>query len=210
MKERIFTTFLIIALASITNAQRVFPTAYNESHKAGGHKQQQEEAQFFVGGATTYWKDNKAKTVKFNLEPEMGYMFNENWGVGLLLGYGYTSKKESLSGSNHYLTSFKVSPFVRYYYLHKGPFNIYFDAGFGFNSIKYEKGDISASSEGFEIGIRPGACVDLTEGLCLCLRMGFLGYRKDYAFGEEEGLSSNGFGIKFAPEELMIGLELEF
>ena len=28
---------------------------------------------------------------------------------------------------------------------------------------------------GFEIGLRPGACVDLTKGLCLCMRMGFAG-----------------------------------
>ena len=38
--------------------------------------------------------------------------------------------------------------------------------------------------------------------------MGFIGYRHDYFMGEEEGLGSNGFGIRFAPEELVIGLEL--
>jgi len=40
--------------------------------------------------------------------------------------------------------------------------------------------------------------------------MGFLGYRHSYFSGEEPGIGENGFGIRFAPEELMIGLELEF
>lgn len=65
-------------------------------------------------------------------------------------------------------------------------------------------------ANGFEIGVRPGACVDLTEGLCLCLRLGFIGYRNRFFAGEEEGIGNSGWGIRFAPEELNIGLELEF
>lgn len=125
---------------------------------------------------------------------------------------GYEREKELHEGEKHVSNAFKVSPFVRYYYFHKGPFNLYFDAGFGLNWGGHRHGghDEVARFKGFEVGVRPGACVDLTEGLCLCLRMGFLGYRDAYSMGEEPGLSSNGFGIRFAPEELMIGLELEF
>lgn len=53
---------------------------------------------------------------------------------------------------------------------------------------------------GFELGLRPGACVDLTEGLCLCLL---------YFMGEEPKLGERGWGLNLSPEELMIGLELE-
>lgn len=63
--------------------------------------------------------------------------------------------------------------------------------------------------KGWEVGLRPGACVDLTKGLCLCLRLGFIGYRDKFGAGEEAGLSTSGFGLRFAPEELQIGLELE-
>ena len=41
------------------------------------------------------------------------------------------------------------------------------------------------------------------------MRLGFLGYRKSF-HGEETNLPSNGFGLSFTPEHLMIGLELEF
>ena len=66
-----------------------------------------------------------------------------------------------------------------------------------------------AGVKGWEVGLRPGACVDLTKGLCLCLRLGFIGYRDKFGAGEEAGLSTSGFGLRFAPEELQIGLELE-
>lgn len=207
MKTKIFMTLFAIALAANVSAQRVFPTV-NSEYKSKLEDEHQHKGLFFVGGAVNYWNDTKDKNLKFHFHPEFGYLFNEHWGFGLLLGYGYESSSASTTDIS--ATSFRVSPFVRYYYFHKGPFNIYFDAGFGFNTIEHNQGSSSSSSKGFEIGIRPGACVDLTEGLCLCLRMGFLGYRKDYFSGEEEGLSNNGFGIRFAPEELSIGLELEF
>ncbi|WP_154653704.1 hypothetical protein [Prevotella corporis] len=43
-----------------------------------------------------------------------------------------------------------------------------------------------------------------------CLRMGFMGFRKSYFSSEEPLIGNDGFGLRFAPEELMIGLELEF
>lgn len=103
-----------------------------------------------------------------------------------------------------------MSPFVRYYYFHRDPFNLYLDAGGGVNFSINKDGSTTNFLKGFEVGICPGACVDLTEGLCLCLRMGFIGYRNDYFMGEEPQLGTNGFGFRFAPEDLMIGLELEF
>ena len=78
------------------------------------------------------------------------------------------------------------------------------------NFGNYRLDNISSDKWGFEVGIRPGACVDLTEGLCLCLRMGFAGYRRDYFTAEEPRVGNNGFGLRFAPEELMIGIEFEF
>src|SRR3712207_3956032 len=170
----------------------------------------EESGRFFAGGALTLWNNSEDKHFMFDLCPEFGYLFNEDWGLGMLLGYEYeksTKGEERISAHG-----FKVSPFARYYYLHKGPFNLYLDGGFGLNWTK-EKNKATQQTtnlHGWEIGIRPGACVDLTEGLCLCMRIGFAGYRKDYVMGEEPKIGSNGFGILFAPEDLMIGLELEF
>ncbi len=145
-----------------------------------------------------------------DLCPEFGYIFNDKWAVGLLLGY---EREREIEDDVKYISNaFKFSPFARYYYFHKGPFNLYLDGGFGLNfgNVRNSLTNTTTNFRGFEVGVRPGACVDLIEGLCLCLRFGFVGYRDNYFMGEEPGLSSNGFGIRFAPEEVMIGLELEF
>lgn len=201
--KSLFVAFLACMTTSSGFAQNVFP-----HHKLESDKDHEHEGRFFAGGAVSFWSDNKDKTLTLDLCPEIGYLFNDNWGVGLLLGYEYEHRKEG--GTKTIGNAFKVSPFVRYYYFHRSPFNLYLDAGGGFNFSKEKEGDTTKHINGFEIGIRPGACVDLTEGLCLCLRMGFVGYRNDYFMGEEPKMGTKGFGLRFAPEELMVGLELEF
>lgn len=160
-----------------------------------------ENGRVFIGGLTSFWTSPENKESSFRIEPEVGYLFNETWGIGTTLGYELVSH----DGKNSHLAV--ISPFVRYYYFHRNPFNLYLDGGVGW-SASFEKD--GAIRRGFEVGVRPGACVDLTEGLCLCLRMGFVGYRKNYAGGEEQGLGESGFGFLFSPEELSVGLELEF
>jgi len=194
MKRKILIVLALLGTALNLLAQEHSAQAHDHSH----------EGRIFMGGAISFWNETKEGIVTFDFCPEFGYLFNDTWGVGMLLGYEW--EKEKLAGGDHIVSTFKVSPFVRYYYHHKGPFNLYLDGGFGFNWGK----DGATPFKGFEAGVRPGACIDLTEGLCLCLRMGFMGYRSGYSMGEEPGLGNNGFGFRFAPEELMIGLELEF
>lgn len=197
---------LLMLVASTTiSAQQTFPYQGAVSHD--GH---QEHSRFFVGGAVTYWNDTEAKAQMFDFCPEFGYLFNDSWGIGMMLGLEYDKEtKNNVQFSSHGL---KLAPFARYYYHHRGPFNLYMDGGVALNWTS-EKNHATQSTDrtnGFEIGIRPGACVDLTEGLCLCLRMGFIGYRNRFTMGEEQRIGHDGFGLRFAPEELMIGLELEF
>ena len=166
-----------------------------------------EETGLFLGGSLTYWNNTDTKASTLQLFPEMGWRFNQTWAAGIMLGYGFDS--ERVGGVKNITRIYKVSPFVRYYYMHRGPFNLYLDGGMGFNHSKPEQ-NTATKRNGYEIGIRPGVCVDLAKGFCLCMRMGFAGYRNNYFVGEEHEVGDNGFGLRFAPEELMIGLELEF
>lgn len=205
MKKILYTLLLLLGTQQLAFAQHTFPQSQQQlyaEHEEGGR--------FFMGGALTFWNDTKAKSVTFDFCPEIGYLFNDRWGIGMMLGYEY--EKETEDGIKHTASGLKVGPFARYYYLHRGPFNLYLDGGFALDWVKTKNHATHATHKdnGFEVGIRPGACVDLTEGLCLCLRMGFIGYRNSYTMGEEEKIGNHGFGLRFAPEELMIGLELEF
>lgn len=203
VKKNILLALAVLGFALNVSAQEAF-------HATSDEHDHSHDGRFFVGGAFTYWNDIKDKSMVLDICPEFGYMFNDKWAVGLLLGY---EREREIEDEVKYISNaFKFSPFARYYYFHKGPFNLYLDGGFGLNfgNVRNSSTNTTANFRGFEVGVRPGACVDLIEGLCLCLRFGFVGYRDNYFMGEEPGLSNNGFGIRFAPEELMIGLELEF
>ncbi|MDY6121883.1 MAG: outer membrane beta-barrel protein [Porphyromonas sp.] len=214
--KKLFSLFLLALIAvGATQAQEYgFPKEDQHEHSHGNFT--------FIGGALSFWKNNELKSTSFRLEPEFGYVFNNTWGIGLMLGYNYDKETHAATAEHkehaHTTNTYSITPFVRYYYMHRGPFNLYMDAGVGFNYADYGK----KTKKGFEVGLRPGACIDLTEGLCLCLHMGFVGYRSNYFSSHGDGISShahgenaeafgqNGFGLHFAPEEVSIGLEFEF
>lgn len=151
---------MVAFLACITTssgfAQSAFTQGKHESDKDHDHK-----GRFFSGGAVSFWSDNKDKTLTLDLCPEIGYLFNDSWGVGMLLGYEYERKEEGTTKTIG--NAFKVSPFVRYYYIHKNPFNLYLDGGFGFNFSKEKVGNTSENLSGFEIGIRPREPVSISR-----------------------------------------------
>ena len=180
---------LLIGFTTPLVAQQYFP--HGEATTTDDHG-----ARWIFGGLTSFWHDNKAKTTKLDFSPEIAYLFNENWGLGIVGTYQF----EKQNGGEHE-SLWAIRPFARYYYMHREPFNLYIDGGLGFST--------SGGVKGWEVGFRPGACVDLTKSLCLCLRLGFVGYRNQFGAGEEAGLSPSGFGLRFAPEEVQIGLELE-
>lgn len=198
--KKLLLPHLVVALLSCMSLCVPF-NALAQEHNHNAEHQHDHEGGFFVGGATSLFVQPAKSITTFVFEPEAGYMFNNDFGVGIMLGY------ELRANNKLYKHEMKVSPFARYYYLHKAPFNFYFDGGFGYSLYKgYGNQD---AVHGFEVGVRPGACIDLTEGLCLCLRMGFIGYRSHY-HGAEDSLPESGYGFSFTPEELMIGLEIEF
>lgn len=206
--KRLATILGATFLGVITLTTSLAPKASAQTNTPYSIKDHDHDARFFIGGVLAYWNNTKEKRQVAGISPELGYLFNNDWGVGLLLGYQYNGYERS-EGVKRSSNAFKFSPFVRYYYLHKAPFNLYLDSGIAFN---YQRKDFTSTSpqSGWEIGLRPGACFDLTEGLCLCLRIGFIGYRKNFFMGEEPQVGENGFGILIAPEDLKIGLEFEF
>ena len=77
---------VLLLLASIavptTKAQQTFPTAVG--HDSDTH---QHLSRIFAGGAFTVWSDNKDESFVFDFCPEIGYLFNDTWGLGVLAAY---------------------------------------------------------------------------------------------------------------------------
>ena len=91
-------------------------------------------------------------------------------------------------------TGFAIAPFARYSFYENKIVRLFVDMGMGFSTVKVKDGD---STNGFEIGLKPGIEIKLNNKFSLVSKLGFAGYRDDYYKGE------NGFGydpIFFLPE----------
>ncbi len=194
MKRPILLSLLVASVLNVSN-YRLEAQETSQTHHFQHNKK------FWAGGSLTLWSDKETKETNVVIRPEFGHFISSKVGIGLFGGFAQEE------GQRHY----SITPFTRLYILDRTPFNIYLDGGIGFSWGQTKLNNSwSKPMFGYEIGVRPGACLDLVEGLCLCLRMGFLGYRNKFVAGEEPELTPSGFGLRFAPEELMIGLEIEF
>ena len=83
-----------------------------------------------------------------------------------------------------------VSPFVRHYLFSDNTVRVFCDytAGYGYNGQ-------AESRNGFEVGVKPGIALSLTEKINVITHIGFLGYRQDFC-----GLES-GYGLKLNTED---------
>ena len=112
--KRLFILFagLLALLWSCSSLQAQTTTNEHEDH-----------ASWFVGGVASFWVNSDAKTTSLEFHPELGYFINDTWAVGLMAGYGLKSYETASKKALQH--EFSLSPFVRYYYLRRGPFNLY-------------------------------------------------------------------------------------
>ena len=151
-------------------------------------------AQFWVGGNVgfsrfensseleTESESAESKPVKLYFGPKIGYSFNDKWAVALSLSYSH-GKNENKATSDDYISKsnqnyFDITPFVRYSFAKSG---IYSKSEFdyGYNSdIDYERRYPYSNRETnmFNVGLRPGMQIDLSDHVALELNLGFFGY----------------------------------
>ncbi len=168
-------------------------------------------AQTYVGGSVgfqTSSQDGNSETY-FTILPEIGYNLNENWAVGVSVGYGQskTKVKEELDGGTATITekvkTFKISPYARYTFVKFDKVNLFLDGVVG-----YEYTDFAGTKvNSFGIGVKPGVAVNLNEKLSFVAHAGFLGYEYDKA---KEGKAVNTFGVNVDGSNLSFGIYYNF
>ena len=151
-------------------------------------------AQFYYGGEAGAWRDYDANVTEFKIQPEVGYNLNEKWAVGLELGYQYNYD------NGDKLNVFGLAPYARYTYAKFGNVNLFLDGG-----LSYYASDAAGDPKSFEIGLKAGLSVNLTDKLSFVTHYGFLGYR-DTDFGWQK----NGFGFDTDYQNLTFGLYMNF
>ena len=152
-------------------------------------------AQVYVGGGigfqTSSNDGNSETTIK--ILPEIGYNLNEDWAVGVVVGYGEGKDKTKIEGTTFTdkVKTFTVSPYVRYTAVKLDKVNVFVDGGFGYQNIKW--GEVKDNI--WQFGLKPGVAINLNDKLSFVSHFGFLGYKNEKLKGDDESTKSFGFNL---------------
>lgn len=161
-------------------------------------------AQIYVGGEVGFWRNwtNGANETSAAVLPEAGYCLDKTWAIGSQIGWMYTYK------SGVKTNTFIVTPYVRWTYVKFDAVSLFVDGGFGFGTYKMSGNGVDDDSHNaWNVGVKPGVAVNLTEKLSFVAHVGFFGYSDadDYSpFGE------TGFGFDVNGSNLGFGLYYNF
>lgn len=157
-------------------------------------------AQVYVGGelgfASVKGYTGDSETT-FRFLPEVGYSFNEEWGIGVMLGYvnGYNDLQGNSFNANTAAKYFTLNPYARYTFFKSKLVSAFVDGGLDLNFP--DEGDTF-----FGIGVKPGVALNLTDNLSFVTHLGFVGYK---AQGD-----ANKVGIDFNGNALTFGMYYSF
>ncbi len=173
MKKTIMALFVFIGVATSVNAQTGSTLLYGmleaSSHKdAAGNK-----------------------SSDFSLLPGIGYQFNDNWTMGLNLGY-QTVKTTPFGLASYSTNAFGIGPFIRYAKPLTNIFSVYgqFDATY-WNS----KPDGGIATNTFDAKLWPAVGVNIKNGFGLNFAFGGLEYSTSKVKGAST--SSSNFDLTF-------------
>ena len=152
-------------------------------------------AQVYVGGSIGFASesyDGNSETV-WSIMPEIGYNLNEDWAIGVVVGYGEAKDKEKVNGVTitDKVKTFTISPYARYTAVKLDKVNIFIDGGFGYQNVKW--GDVKDNI--WQFGVKPGVSINLNDKLSFVSHFGFLGYKNEKLKGDDESTKSFGFNL---------------
>lgn len=165
-------------------------------------------AQVYVGGgvglqSSSY--DGNSETY-FTIIPEIGYNLNEDWAVGIVLGYGEskTTLKEDGVKKTAKVKAFEIAPYARYTFAKFDKVNLFVDGTVGYKHENYA----GVKTNTFALGFKPGIAVNLNEKLSFVTHVGFLGYENAKVKGADK--ATNTFGVGLDGSNLSFGVYYNF
>ncbi|MDR3286029.1 MAG: porin family protein [Prevotellaceae bacterium] len=158
-----------------------------------------QDYKWFVGGELGFWsgKEDGLKTTTYGIAPEIGYNVSDKFAVAISAGYQSFSEKYGNYKSSY--EGFIINPYVRYTFLKSGIVSAFVDGGATFGLSDFD---------GFEIGLKPGVAIALTERFSVVAHIGFLGYNDGKGIGNSE--LGKGFGLDFSGYQASFGFYYSF
>ncbi|MBQ4380637.1 MAG: outer membrane beta-barrel protein [Bacteroidaceae bacterium] len=164
-------------------------------------------AQVWIGGDLGFdftKADKNSKTVSSILvAPEVGYMFNEKWGIYADINFASISKQGPAADQT--LNSFGFEVAGRYVFAKSGIASFFVDGGVGMDFYNKSRGSK------FYVGFKPGVKFAASEKIELVAQIGNLGV----AFGNEKAqdagtANKSEFGLGVHNEALSLGIAYNF
>ena len=177
-------------------------------------------AQVYVGGTLSFKTADvmvgadKESTTSFIINPEIGYVLDDNWSVGISFGFGSTNLATSdvvnyggvvstpattTKLSDNY-TMFAINPYARYTFAKLSMVNFFVDGGLNYTNLN--TGSVKVNS--FGVNFQPGVAVNLNEKVSFVAKLGKVGYtssKGDWdgaeAFGEFDFTLSSLAALQF-------------
>ena len=171
--KKLFITIAFVAAAMFANAQFFIGGNLGFSTQSGSVK--------LENGGTSLTQD-APKTFTFTIAPSVGFMFNDNMGVGLDILFGSTKLTQKdytfdpAATVTTKTTDLGFAPYFRYVFAEVDNFRFYADARIEYISstpkVTIEQGGTSLSQDGnkttyFGIGVVPGMAYMLTDNISM-------------------------------------------
>ena len=165
-------------------------------------------AQVYVGGGVgllTSSYDGNSETY-FSILPEIGYNINEDWAVGIAVGYGEAKSKVNVAGVKvtEKVKTFQIAPYARYTFAKFDKVNLFVDGSVGYKHENFA----GVKTNTFAVGFKPGVAVNLNDKLSFVAHVGFLGYENEKIKGDDK--STNTFGVALDGSNLSFGVYYNF
>ena len=151
--------------------------------------------EIYVGGSFNVWRNSTENTTSFKIAPEIGYNFNETWGLGAELGYAHNYIKGATVNSASFV------PYVRWSFYNNETVRLFLDGTAGLEIQKIKDGETLKAGL---VGIRPGIAVKLNDHFAFVAKYGFLGYQRNIS------ADGDSFGLDLTSENLSIGFHYNF
>ena len=167
----------------------------------------------YIGGRFGFMHEEnrgKAATNEFSILPEFGYNINKSWAVGTTIGYEYTH----WNGTGTDLHLFNFNPYARWSFFRTSNnlVQLFVDGGAGIGLGQYDYGkdnDDNHTAVTWNVGLRPGVAINLTNKFSIVAHMGFLGYEGANNAAYDGGKPRRG-GFMLDGNDLTLGFYYNF
>lgn len=136
-------------------------------------------AQVYVGGTLGFksMSQDGTSASSFSINPEIGYNLDENWAVGISVGYSTSNIALNNDGSfagklDKNQNTFSIAPYARYTFVKLDKVNFFCDGVVNYIST----GNSDSKVNAFGIGVQPGVAVNLNDNVSFVAKLGEIGY----------------------------------